>query len=215
MWSACIEWKCRQAWRTASAVPWNHDVLSGVCSAARMSTKPWREVVQPVALRHVTIERGGIELRQHEDAPQVRMQAVADRDVDEAVLAADRHGRLGTRPREREEAVPAATAQDEGQHRMHGAHTLVGRPEMASVPGKLPATSRTRGYVRDCLRGIYRASPQPQGYDGVPFALRGGPARRSSSMRPPHTHSSQSLAIAADGPRSSARSRRLVWLDSA
>ena len=91
--------------------------------------EPRREVIQPVALRHVTIERGGIELRQDEDLPQVRMQAVADRYVDEAILAADRDGRFGTRPREREEAVPPATTQDEGQHRMHGAHTLVGLPE--------------------------------------------------------------------------------------
>ena len=32
--------KCRAAWRTASAVPWNQSELSGVCSAARISTKP-------------------------------------------------------------------------------------------------------------------------------------------------------------------------------
>ena len=36
--------KCRAALRTASAVPWNQSVLSGVCSAARISTKPLENV---------------------------------------------------------------------------------------------------------------------------------------------------------------------------
>src|ERR1043165_1354673 len=32
---------CGKTWRTASAVPWNHCGLSGVCSAASTSTKPF------------------------------------------------------------------------------------------------------------------------------------------------------------------------------
>src|SRR5439155_8281355 len=31
---------CGNTWRTASAVPWNHSPLSGVCSAASTSTNP-------------------------------------------------------------------------------------------------------------------------------------------------------------------------------
>ena len=95
--------KCRRACRTASAVPWNQFALSGVCSAARISTKPSREHVEPVGLADVTVERRRVELRQHEDAADVRVQAAADRDVDEAVLAADRYCRLrpGVRREER------------------------------------------------------------------------------------------------------------------
>ena len=47
-----------------------------------------REHVQPVGLRDVAVERGGVELRQHEDALEAGVQAVADRDVNQAVLAA-------------------------------------------------------------------------------------------------------------------------------
>src|SRR5688572_33422691 len=54
-----------------------------------------RERVHTVRLRYMMVERCGIELRQHEDAPQIRMQAVADRHVDEPVFAADGYSRLG------------------------------------------------------------------------------------------------------------------------
>jgi hypothetical protein len=42
----------------------------------------------------VAVEGGGVELGEDEDALDTRMQAVADRNIDQAVLAADRHGRL-------------------------------------------------------------------------------------------------------------------------
>ena len=35
--------RCLRLWRTASAVPWNHSFDPGVCSAARMDTKPCRK----------------------------------------------------------------------------------------------------------------------------------------------------------------------------
>ena len=44
----------------------------------------------------VPVERRRVELRQHEDAPDLGVQAAADRDVDQPVPAADRHG--GLRP---------------------------------------------------------------------------------------------------------------------
>ena len=62
------------------------------------------EAIEPVGVRDVTVERGRVELRQHEDAADVGVQAAADRNVDEAVLPADRNSRLGTRGGQREEA---------------------------------------------------------------------------------------------------------------
>ncbi|MCK7523786.1 MAG: hypothetical protein MZV64_42290 [Ignavibacteriales bacterium] len=83
--------KCRAACRTASAVPWNQFGLSGVCSAARMSTKPPENMSIRYVCDDVPVERGRVELRQDEDPAQLGVQAVADRDVDQPVLAADRH----------------------------------------------------------------------------------------------------------------------------
>ena len=76
-----------------------------------------REQVQPVGLRDVAVERRGVELRQHEDALEAGVQAVADRDVDQAVLAAERHGRLRAHVRQREEARAAPAAENQGQAR--------------------------------------------------------------------------------------------------
>ncbi len=78
-----------------------------------------REVVEAVGLADVPVERRGIELRQHEDAPDAGVQAVADGDVDEPVLAADRHGRLGAAVGEGVEALALPAAQDDRQNVRH------------------------------------------------------------------------------------------------
>ena len=67
--------------------------------------EPLAERVHPVGLRDVPVERRRVELRQHEDAADVGMQAVADRDVDQAVAAADRDRRLRPMLRQRERAA--------------------------------------------------------------------------------------------------------------
>ncbi len=81
-----------------------------------------REDVEPVGLRDVPVERRRVELRQHEDPLQAGVQAVADRDVDQPVLAADRHRRLRPHVRQRIQPGAAAAAQDQGQHVVHGLH---------------------------------------------------------------------------------------------
>jgi hypothetical protein len=58
--------------------------------------KPAAEEVHAVRLRDVAVQRRRVELREHEDAPDVGVQAVADRNVDQAVFAADRDRRLRT-----------------------------------------------------------------------------------------------------------------------
>ena len=81
--------------------------------------EPVRERIHAIGLRDVMVERRRVELRQHEDAPQVGVQAVADRHVDQAVLAADRHRRLRALLRERKEARSLAAAEDDREHVVH------------------------------------------------------------------------------------------------
>ena len=59
---------------------------------------------------------GRIELREDENAPDIRMQAIADRDVDEAILSADGHRRLRPKLRERKQPRALAASKDDGQH---------------------------------------------------------------------------------------------------
>ena len=65
------------------------------------------------------VERRGIELRQHEDPLQARMQTQADRDVDEAVLAADGHRRLRSLVGQRKQPGAAAATEDEREDVVH------------------------------------------------------------------------------------------------
>ena len=86
--------------------------------------EPAGEPVELIGVRNVTVERRGIELRQHEDATDAGVQAAADRDVNEAVLAADRHRRLRSRRGERKQPGALASAKDDGKriagHDRHG-----------------------------------------------------------------------------------------------
>ena len=84
-----------------------------------------REHVEPVGLRDVAVERRRVELRQHEDALEAGVQAVADRNVDQPVLARERHGGLRAHVRQREQARAAAAAEDQGQHVIHGSHLIL------------------------------------------------------------------------------------------
>src|SRR4029450_6039331 len=78
------------------------------------------ELVQPVGQADVTIERRRVELRQDEDSPELGVQATADRNIDETVLAADRHSRLGSGMRQRKQSSAAPTPEDDRQDVTHG-----------------------------------------------------------------------------------------------
>ena len=79
-----------------------------------------REAVEAVRLRDVAVEARRVVLREHEDAPEVRVDAVRDRDVDEAVLARERDGGLGAVLGERVEPRPGAAAEDDREGISHG-----------------------------------------------------------------------------------------------
>jgi hypothetical protein len=53
------------------------------------------KVVEVVRLRDMPVEGNGIELSEDRDMMDPRIEAVAQGDVDQPVLAADWHGRLG------------------------------------------------------------------------------------------------------------------------
>jgi hypothetical protein len=66
------------------------------------------EQIKSVRLPDVPIERRRVELREDEDPSYVCVQAIADRDVDEAVLPGDGNGRLRAKLGERKEPRPSA-----------------------------------------------------------------------------------------------------------
>ncbi len=105
----------------------------------------FRVAVEPVGLADVTIERRRVELRQHDDLPDLRVQAVADRDIDEPVLPAD--GDRGLRPgvRQREESGAPAAAEDDRQHVAHGRENKwETRPAARPTAQLFPDPSRLR-----------------------------------------------------------------------
>jgi hypothetical protein len=53
-----------------------------------------RKQIHSIRLAHVAIERRRVELRQHVDASDFGVETVADGNVNQTVLAADRHRRL-------------------------------------------------------------------------------------------------------------------------
>ena len=75
-----------------------------------------RERIEAIGARHVPVQRRRLELRQHEDVAQAGVDAVADRNVDQPVLAGQRHGRLAAQLRQRIQPRPAPTTQDDCHH---------------------------------------------------------------------------------------------------
>ena len=71
------------------------------------------EAVEAVALLDVAVQRAAVELRQQADAAEVGVEAVADRDVHDPVLPAQRDRGLRPVLGEREEPGAGAAAQDD------------------------------------------------------------------------------------------------------
>ena len=78
----------------ASAVPWYQSADCSVCSAAQDLDPAGMEGVEDVGLRDVAVKGNGIELSQDGDTKDLGVDAVTDRDVDQAILTGDRHGGL-------------------------------------------------------------------------------------------------------------------------
>ncbi len=74
--------------------------------------EPGREGVEPVALLDVPVEGAAVELGEQEDPAQVGIEAVADGDVHQPVLARQGHGRLGPVLGEREQPRARTASHD-------------------------------------------------------------------------------------------------------
>jgi hypothetical protein len=100
----------------ASAVPWVPVRVVRRLFRGEDLDEPLAEQVHAVRLRDVAVEGRRVELRQDENAPDVGVQAVADRDVDEAILSPNRHSGLRTVLGEREQARALTAAEDERKY---------------------------------------------------------------------------------------------------
>src|ERR1051325_293414 len=69
-----------------------------------------REGRETIGARDMTIERSGVVLREYEDFDDIRIDAVRDRNINQPVLASQRHGRLRALMRERKEPRADASA---------------------------------------------------------------------------------------------------------
>ena len=74
-----------------------------------------REIVELVARLDMAMQRHAVELRQHVNRTQTRVEAVADRDIDEAIFSAERHRRLRAIFCQRKKPRARAATHDDGK----------------------------------------------------------------------------------------------------
>ena len=78
--------------------------------------KSLAEGIEVVGALHMAVQGGRVELRQQEDAVDPRIQAIADRDIDQPVFAGQGHRRLAPFLGEGIEARASAAAHDDCEH---------------------------------------------------------------------------------------------------
>jgi len=74
--------------------------------------KAIRERREAIGRRDVSIERRGVILRQHKHPNHIRVNAVRDRNVDEPILAAERHRGFRSVRSQREETLAGAATEN-------------------------------------------------------------------------------------------------------
>src|SRR5207245_3804086 len=89
----------------------------------------------------VPVQAHAQELRQDVDAIEAAVDAVADGDIDKAILAGDGHGRLAAQHGERVEPRAAAAAENQTQNVVHDGSF-----------GRLQPVVRTEGNVQKPFR---------------------------------------------------------------
>ena len=111
------------------------------------SPSSWATMPVP-AFADVAVERERLVLRQDVDPAQVGVDAVGERDVDDAVLAAKRNGRLGAIARQRKQPLTCATGQQYAESVFHLLHNSESRSRSANFTvseGKETAISPRKG----------------------------------------------------------------------
>ena len=146
------------------------------------------------------------------------VQAVADRDVDQPVLAADRHRRLRAHVREREEAASASAAQNQGKHVVHA-------EDVSGIVGDFARPSRIRRRFvtlsrddrcrsvaggRSCEGGRTQRADVPRNASGSPSPITGRRPGLTPPVRARRESASVIQACVAETPvgRPAAHARR-------
>ena len=93
--------------------------------------KTARKMVEFVARLNMAMQRHAVKLRQDIDRAQSRVQAVADRDVDDPILATDRYRRLGAVFGQWKQACPRPATHNDGQGPLRRAGRERGRRHRA------------------------------------------------------------------------------------
>jgi hypothetical protein len=88
--------------------------------------EPGLEVAEGIGGADVAVEAGRVELGEDEDAVQSRVEGIADGDVDQAELAAQRHGRFAAVLGQGVQTRTTSPAEDQGDHIVHGADLAAG-----------------------------------------------------------------------------------------
>ena len=112
------------------------------------------EVPRP-AEADVVVERARVVLGQHDDVVDVRVDAVRQREVDDPVLAAERHGRLGALLGQDREALALAAGEDHRHRPLHAVDAST-RPARARLNGSCRCVNAA------CSRSA-AARPRPRG----------------------------------------------------
>src|SRR2546427_12346072 len=92
----------------------------------------------------------GLELGEDVDRAHARVDEVREDEVDDAVLATERSGRLGPVARQGIEAVPLSASQHHAEHVHRSLHRLT--PSLRNI-----RALRGPGYGQKCQRSAWRA----------------------------------------------------------
>ncbi len=84
------------------------------------------ERIELVGVGDVAVQADAEELRQHIDAVEAAVDAVADGDVDEAILAGNGHGRLAAQHGQGIKASAATSTKDQAKHAIHDCTVFFG-----------------------------------------------------------------------------------------
>ena len=107
--------------RTASAVPRYHSATLAARDVRleQLDPAPVAVEVPRPAEPDVVVERARVVLGQDDDVVDVRVDAVGQREVDDPVLATERHGRLGPLLGQDREALALAAREDHRHRPLH------------------------------------------------------------------------------------------------
>ena len=119
------------------------------------------ERIEVVGALHVAVQGRRVELREQKNAIDARVEAVADRDVDQAVLARQRHRRFAALLGQRIKARALSAAHDDGEHAgidVHGSEEWRERPAMRPAGPGLAKNRQPRD--SGCHAGLYWPGPR-------------------------------------------------------